>query len=209
MNDRDWFRKGMKNRRPGCVMGLVMSVFMSGKYVLFAAVAGISVLLDQLTKWWVVQYVGRADEIEVIPGFLSVVHAKNPGAAFSALDEFEYRMYVFAAFTVVAVGVLLHTLRELREDERAQTVAVGLLMGGAIGNGIDRVLYQEVTDFLRVYTEWSVIADPLRDWFGTSTWPIFNVADAAIVVGVIAFTVYFLFLEEREAPEDVELPQEA
>ena len=182
---------------------------MRGKYALFALIAGVTVALDQLTKWWVVQYVGRADEIEIIPGFFSIVHAKNPGAAFSALDEFEYRMYVFAVFTAVAVGVLLHTLRELREHERSQIAAVGLLMGGAIGNGIDRLLYQEVTDFLRVYTEWSFIADPLTSLLGTSTWPIFNVADAAIVIGVIAFTVYFLFLEESEAPDEAELPQEA
>lgn len=182
---------------------------MPGKYILFSLVAGITLALDQITKWWVVQNVGLRDEIDVIPGFFSIIHAKNPGAAFSALDEFEYRMYVFAAFTVLAIGVLLHTLRELEDSERSQAAAVGLLMGGALGNGIDRMLYQEVTDFLRVYTDWPPIADTLRDWFGTSTWPIFNVADAAIVVGVIGFTIYFLFLEERAPAEDVELPQEA
>lgn len=179
---------------------------MSTRYILFTAVAAVSLALDQLTKWWIVRNVGFRDEIDLIPGFLSIVHAKNPGAAFSFMDESEYRMYVFGVFTVIAIGVLLHTLRELSDVERVQTVAVGLLMGGALGNGVDRLLYQEVTDFIRVYTDWPPIADRLVEFFGTNTWPIFNVADSAIVVGVGIFLAHFLVFESRKAEDDIELP---
>ena len=181
---------------------------MSRKNILFAAIVTISIGLDQLSKWLVVQYVSFTDEIDVIAGFLSIVHAKNKGAAFSALSNFEHRMWVFAAFTVVAVGVLIHTLRELEEDDWLQTSAVALLMGGAVGNAIDRVLFQEVTDFVRMYTDYPPLASWLVEKFGTSTWPIWNIADACIVVGVVMFLIQYLFFDgekEAEIPDD-EIP---
>ncbi len=178
---------------------------MSIRYVLFAVATAGALALDQLTKWLIVQHVGARDELDVIPGFLSIVHAKNPGAAFSFMDESAYRMYVFGAFTLIAIAVLLHTLRQLGDDERMQAVAAGLLMGGTLGNGLDRLLHQEVTDFIRVYTDWPPIAERLIGWFGTNTWPIFNVADSAIVAGVGLFLLHFLLVERGGAGGDVGL----
>jgi len=181
---------------------------MPRKNIVFGGIVAISIALDQLTKWLVIQYVSFTDEIDVIPGFLSIVHAKNKGAAFSALSDFEHRMWVFAAFTLVAVAVLVHTLRELEDNDWLQASAVAMLLGGAVGNAIDRVLFQEVTDFVRVYTEYPPLASWLVDKFGTNTWPIWNVADACIVVGVAMFLLQYLFFDgEKEVQvADDEIP---
>lgn len=173
------------------------------KFALFAVVATVLTVLDQITKWWVRENIEYArEEISVIDGFFSLVHAQNRGAAFGFMDSSEYRMVVFAVFTIVAVGVLLQMLWQLPDDDRFQTIAVGTVMSGAVGNAIDRVMYQSVTDFLRIYTEHPSLQPTLIDWFGTYEWPSFNVADVAIVVGLIMFFFHYLFLEKDD--EDLE-----
>jgi signal peptidase II len=167
------------------------------KYAIFSLVGLTTLALDQASKWWIVQRVDLRDEIELIPGLLSIIHAKNTGAAFSALDSFEHRMILFGVFTVVAVGVLLHTLWTLAPEERWQAAALGLLMGGAVGNAVDRARFGEVTDFIRVYTEIEPLRDALVSVFGTATWPIFNVADVGIVSGVLFFLGHYLLVERR------------
>lgn len=182
---------------------------MNQKYSLFALVTLIFVVLDQATKIWVFRNIAyRTEEIELIPGFLSLVHAQNTGAAGGFLGDNEYRMVIFAVFTVVAVGVLLHMLWELPQDDRFQTTALGLIMSGAVGNAIDRVHKQSVTDFVRVYTEHESLKPWLIEQFGTYEWPSFNVADAAIVVGLGLFGVHYLFLQEDD-PEVEPSPGEA
>ena len=91
---------------------------MSPKNRLFTCIAVGSVVLDQVSKWLIVAYVGFRDEFDMIPGFLSIVHTKNRGAAFSALADFEHRMVVFAIFTVIAALVILYSLWELPDDDR-------------------------------------------------------------------------------------------
>jgi signal peptidase II len=124
------------------------------------------------------------------------------------LDTFEYRMHVFAVFTVVALVVLGQMLMQLPDDDRFQGLGLGLITSGAIGNAIDRVHKQSVTDFIRVYTDdpelsaW-LISTPLR----SAEWPSFNVADAAIVVGLGLFVIHWLFLEKDEEVEPAP-PQE-
>jgi len=169
------------------------------KYSLFAIVTLVFVILDQATKIWVVRNIDyRTEEITIIDGFLSFVHAQNTGAAGGFLNQYEYRMVIFGVFTVVAVGVLLHMLWELPKDDLFQTTALGLIMSGAVGNAIDRVDKQSVTDFVRVYTEHPKLKPWLLEQFGTYEWPSFNVADAAIVVGLIMFGIHYLFLQEDD-----------
>lgn len=173
----------------------------SQKYSLFALVTLIFVAIDQISKILVVRNIAyRTEEIELIPGFLSFVHAQNTGAAGGFLGGNEYRMIIFAVFTVVALGVLLHMLWELPDDDRFQTGALGLIMSGAVGNAIDRVHKQSVTDFIRVYTEHESLKPWLIEQFGTYEWPSFNVADAAIVVGLGMFGIHYLFLQ-KDDPE--------
>lgn len=154
------------------------------------------VVLDQITKIWVytnLEY--RIDAIPVIPGLLEIVHAQNPGAAFGILNDFEYRHLVFVAFTFVAVGVILDLYRRLPEADRLMAAALGLIMSGAVGNAIDRLHKRTVTDFVRVFTEDAGWIETLSSVPGLSglcnaascEWPSFNVADSALLIGVVLF----------------------
>lgn len=171
------------------------------KIVLF--LTSFLVLLDQVTKFWVYYNLelGR-DEITVIPGFLSIIHAQNPGAAMGMLVNFEYRMIVFYAFTVIAVGVLWSMFKEIADDDRFQSATIALILSGAVGNVIDRIHKQTVTDFIKVYTEWPPLEQWLVKQFHTNEWPTFNVADAAIVVGVGMYLIHYLVFEKDKDGED-------
>ncbi|MFZ5480915.1 MAG: signal peptidase II [Myxococcota bacterium] len=186
------------------------------------------VVLDQLTKLWTVRALrysgpplpgespfslqgpmeglkawghssGSPEEIAVVPGFLSFIHAQNPGAAMGLAVGFEWRLPMFYGFTIVATWVLLKMYRELEPGDRFQSVTIALILSGALGNLIDRVHKSTVTDFIKVYTEYA----PLKAWlvstFRTNEWPTFNVADAAIVVGVALYLVHYLFFEKDKA----------
>lgn len=188
---------------------------MSPKLKILAILTPLLILIDQLTKIWTVRtlrYSGaplsrhtkdalewlghdsaNPDEIDVIPGFLSFVHAQNPGAAMGIGVGYEYRMYLFGAFTIVAVVVLANMYRQLPADDRFQSATIALILSGALGNAIDRLHKQTVTDFIRMYTEWEPLKNlleksPLR----SGEWPTYNIADAAIVVGVVLYLLYYL-----------------
>lgn len=168
---------------------------MSRKYILFFSVFLACLLADQVSKWWIIQNVSLTDEIQVIPGFLSIVHAKNPGAAFSFMADNEHRFVVFAVSGIISIVVLGAMLYQLKEEDKVANVALALIMSCAIGNNIDRLRFGEVTDFVRNYTDNPTLAPWLIEKFGTATWPIWNVADACLVVGVTLFIIYSLFLE--------------
>ena len=116
------------------------------KHWWFAGVTLVFVILDQWTKYLVRLNIphGRG-EIPVIEGFLSLVHAENRGAAFGMGSNWEYRMYLFAVFTVLAVGMLFKMLQELPKDDRFQSIGLGLITSGAIGNAIDRAVIVRVS----------------------------------------------------------------
>jgi signal peptidase II len=190
---------------------------MSTKLKIVAFLTTLLVVVDQLTKVWTVRalsYSGQKlpphtwdgikqlgydasnpAEIPVIPGFLSFIHAQNPGAAMGMLNSFDQRMWVFLVFTIVAVGVLVSMYRQLPDDDRFQSATVALILSGAIGNAIDRAHKQTVTDFIRVYTDSPGPKAWLIENVGTAEWPTFNVADAAIVVGVAMYLIHYLLFE--------------
>ena len=186
--------------------------YQTPKFKWMSSMAVIWLVVDQATKIWVVENIKyRIEEIQIIDGFFSLVHAQNRGAAMGLLNDYDHRMLVFAVFTVVALGVLGQMYREIPAHDRYQGVALGLVLSGAVGNAIDRIHKQSVTDFLRVYTENPSIKPWLVDTFGTYEWPSFNVADAAIVVGLGLFIVHFAFMQEDEddlAPDPPEKPLE-
>jgi signal peptidase II len=164
--------------------------------LIFFVVCVLGILADQVTKWWVVQNIALGTgEIVVIDGFLSIVHAQNPGAAFGMLRGFEYRHLVFLAFTLVAVGVILDLFRKLPRDDWFMSTTLGLILSGAIGNAIDRARMRYVTDFIRVYTDQPDLKQWLIETVGTYEWPSFNIADANLVVGVLFFMVYQFFFD--------------
>lgn len=166
----------------------------------FLLLAAAVVAVDQLTKIAVV-YGLRAyrDSIDVIDGLFKIVHVQNTGAAGGLLEGFEHRMLVFYAFTLLAMGVLVSLLRELDDDERVMSSALGLILGGAIGNAIDRVHKQSVTDFLHFYTDHPGVTSLLGQLGIPAQYPSFNVADMAIVIGVCLYLGLYLTGRAPEA----------
>lgn len=143
------------------------------KPAFIAAVTGGVVALDQVTKWYVRRTLPLYDAIPVIPGFFSITHARNPGGAFSlfAGADDAVRMPFFFLASAAAIGVLIYFLAQIPIQQRWLLFAVSGVLGGALGNLIDRIVFGQVTDFLLVY--WRSYA-----------WPAFNVADSFITVGV-------------------------
>ena len=142
--------------------------------------------LDQLTKHWINTNVQYSDRIEVIPGLFDITHARNPGGAFSFFADgpVEQRMVFFIGTTLFAVVLLLVFYRKLRSDEVLSATALGVVLGGALGNLTDRLRFGEVVDFLDVHL------------FGGYTWPTFNVADSAIVIGVILLVIEIFLADD-------------
>ncbi|MEQ1566313.1 MAG: signal peptidase II [Myxococcota bacterium] len=164
---------------------------MNARNVAFAVTLLVGLALDQATKLWVAgALVEGVDEIQVIPGLFSLVHRQNPGAAFGMFREWEYRHYLFLGFTVIAGAFIVDLLRKSRAADAFLGATLGLILSGAVGNAIDRVAKQTVTDFLKVYADF----EPVRGWLvgavGTNEWPSFNVADAALVVGVALYLIH-------------------
>lgn len=178
---------------------------MPRKYSVFALVSVVVIALDQLSKWWVRTNLELwRDSIDVIPGFFELVHYQNTGAAFGVMQDDPDAMKKFAVFTLVALAIMLVMVWKLPSDELFVSGVMGLITGGAIGNAVDRMLYAAVTDFLRFYTEAEAASAWLRNNFGSAEWPSFNIADSAIVVGLIVFIVQQVVAARREKDEELE-----
>lgn len=147
---------------------------MAPKYRVGLIVFVICLVLDQFTKWLIASNLTYADRISVIEGFFYLTHVRNPGAAFSlfADGDPQVRMYFFVSVTCVAVMIIASFFRQLAPGDRLSALALGSILGGAIGNLIDRLVHKEVIDFLH-----------FKLWANYS-WPDFNFADSFIVVGV-------------------------
>lgn len=147
---------------------------MKGKWALTLAPALIVIVLDQLTKAMVLARMELHQSISLVDGFFALTYVRNTGAAFGIFAGHDSALRVPALLLVagLALGVLLWFVRTVPADRRFVIVACGAVLGGAVGNMIDRAAYGEVIDFFDVYV-------------GTYHWPAFNVADAAITCGVI------------------------
>ena len=152
---------------------------------LLFAVAAAALLLDQATKAWVVATLEGRPPVRVIPGILSLNYTTNSGGAFGLGRS---APWIFAGATILVSAVIVVASR--RPMTRTTAVALGLILGGAFGNLADRALNGpglggEVTDFIDL-----------------QVWPVFNVADSAIVIGAVVLAVASLGHGERgEAPE--------
>lgn len=145
-----------------------------------AIILGI-VIVDQLTKIVVDRTLFLHQSIPVIDNFFSLTYIRNKGAAFGILADSAaaFRLAILIVFSLVAIGFVISLIRRLPESEKWLTVSLAFILGGALGNLIDRVWRGEVIDFLDFY--WS-----------TFHWPAFNVADSFITVGVIMALSRFL-----------------
>ncbi len=158
-----------------------------GRTAYWAAVAGAVLVLDQLTKIAAESWLTYLRPVELLP-MLSFTLSYNPGAAFSLLaDAGGWQRWLFTAFALGVSVVLVLWLRRLPAGERWQATALALILGGALGNAADRLAHGHVIDFIHVH--W-------RDWH----YPVFNVADSAITVGVAMLLIHMVFLEGRGRP---------
>ncbi len=174
---------------------------MAPKTKAFAVMTVLWYLADQASKAAIRARLEVREQVEVIPGLLSLWRRHNPGAAFGMFGDHDYRMAIFVVTTLLALGMVTWYLRMLSPASRWMGAALGMILAGALGNGTDRLfLGGEVTDFIDVYVGWE---GALQTWLvgrvGTSHWNTFNVADTALVVGVIMALIYVLFLERRTA----------
>lgn len=136
--------------------------------------ATIVVALDQATKAFVVATLQLHEYVDVLP-FFSWVRAHNPGAAWSFLaDAGGWQRWFFVGVGVLFCAIVWFELRQLSKKARLLPVAFGFLLGGAVGNMIDRALQGYVVDFALVH-------------YGSWSFPAFNVADSAITIGAILF----------------------
>lgn len=169
------------------------------KYTVFLAVVSVTLVLDQGSKGLVNRYLGDRDEISVIPAFLSFVHRENPAAMMGLMADVEGRLVLFFVFTLISSAVIGFLLWQIDPRDRFVAGVLGLTLGGAYGNQIDRIVKGSVTDFIKVYTELPSLVAWLRAHVGTSEWPTFNIADSALVIGILLFLTQYLFAADRES----------
>ncbi|MCC7571680.1 signal peptidase II [Candidatus Micrarchaeota archaeon] len=154
--------------------------------LLFMIIFLLVLAADQLSKWWIISHFALYESREIIPGFFNFTFLTNNGAAFSILagQPAVWRQVFFVTVNAIALVVIWIAQRRFGQGCRLYTTALALIAGGAAGNMVDRLRFAYVVDFLDVY-------------IGTAHWPAFNIADAAINVGVALFLLNSLVLEPR------------
>jgi len=129
-------------------------------------------IADQITKYFIQSHLALNESIEVIPDFFNLTYIKNPGAAFGILGRIDepIRLILLLTLSVIAFTVLIAIFIKSPSRECSVLIAIALILGGAVGNLIDRIRFGWVVDFLDFY---------IRGYH----WPAFNLADTAISIG--------------------------
>ena len=148
--------------------------------------AGVVIAADQAVKSAVVATMQLFERMPVLPPVLEITRLHNRGAAFSFLDDAGgWQKYLFLGLAVtVSIGITVWLARLEEKARRIVPAGLALVMGGALGNAIDRVRYGYVGDFVHVH------------WYDAGWFPAFNIADAAITVGA-AFLIFDAVLDSR------------
>ena len=162
-----------------------MRAAMTPKLRVASLAFGVSLVADFVSKRLVSHYLSYTDRLEIIPGFFYLTHVRNPGAAFGLFSDGDatVRLWFFVVVSLLAIGIIISFFRQLAPGDRLHAFALGLILGGAVGNLIDRLWLREVVDFLHI-----------KLWGGYS-WPDFNLADSFIVVGVALLVLELLAAE--------------
>ncbi|WP_409253635.1 signal peptidase II [Bacillus sp. SCS-153A] len=148
-------------------------------------IALIVVALDQLTKWLIVQNMTEGQSITVIENLFYITSHRNQGAAWGILQG---QMWFFYIITIGVIIGIVYYLEKQAKGDKLFSMSLALLLGGAIGNFIDRLFRKEVVDFLNTY-------------IFKYDFPIFNIADAALTIGVGLLIINMLLEERREKKE--------
>ena len=152
------------------------------KYQKLAAVAGLVIVFDQISKAVIIKTLPLYRTVSIIPGFFSLTHINNPGGAFGFLAGADsgVRNFFFLAISLLALGMIFYFYKHTPKTHPLLASAYALIFGGALGNMIDRVRFGKVVDFFDFY-------------IGSLHWPAFNIADSAITIGVAIFLFHLLF----------------
>lgn len=165
---------------------------MRKKITLMLTTAVVVFILDQLTKWWISTNMQVGGMISIIDNFGRLRYTHNTGAAFGFLRDASGFLSVFSP--IVIAGIVIAFVR-LGNPTRLSTLAAGLIVGGAIGNLLDRLRLGYVVDFIEVY-------NPHLDLGGKIyTFPVFNVGDSGITIGVILILAGIIF--SKDEPETI------
>ena len=143
---------------------------MNKKYLIVFSTAFFVILLDQFTKFLIRNNLKFGDSIPIIKNIFHITYVTNTGSAFGLFKGFNLFFVLFSI--AVIIGIFYYLTRKINEKEKFLQLAIGLLLGGTIGNMTDRILYGAVTDFLDF-----------------RIWPVFNVADSAITISVIILII--------------------
>jgi signal peptidase II len=153
------------------------------------AVAALVILLDRLSKVWVLNNIPLYNEVAPIPAlypYFSFLHSSNTGVAFGLFQGGSFIFTIIAGVAVIAIAI--YTFRSGTQSV-LMSVSLGMMLGGAAGNLWDRLAYGAVVDFIKVQASDSLV------------WPMFNLADSAIFVGTGLLIIYF-FLDERRIRQE-------
>lgn len=155
-------------------------------YLLPCVVAIAVFVLDQYSKYYVAEHIPTDRAIIVIPGFFDLVNVKNRGAAFGFLNrsDIEWQFWLFLLATIIAVWVIFALIKNAK-NQPCLCLGLGLILGGSLGNMVDRLRYRAVLDFLDFY-------------WGQWHWPAFNVADMGICVGAVIACLAVLRKPEKK-----------
>ena len=158
----------------------------AARFIMWMVVAVVIVIADQLTKWAIIEWVPLYDKVP-LNSFINITHQKNPGAAWSFLaDAGGWQRWFFVGLaSIVSVVLTVWSWRIRNEGHTVLAAGLALVLGGAIGNLIDRIVLGHVTDFIQVL-------------FGNWAFPSFNVADAGISVGAALLIIDALFFSGRK-----------
>ena len=152
------------------------------RYLKLACVAGLVIIIDQITKAAILIFLPLYRSVSVIPGFFNLTHIHNPGGAFGFMSNQSSSVHNIIFLFIASLAICLIFYFYINTPKKHTLIATGfaLIFGGAIGNMIDRIRFGKVVDFLDFY-------------IGDLHWPVFNVADSAISVGIVIFLFHLLF----------------
>jgi signal peptidase II len=160
--------------------------------LIYYAVALLVIVIDQVSKWLIVHNFTLYESRSVIGNFFLITSHRNSGAAFSILEGQQWFFYIITV--IVVIGMIWYMQKVQKDNKRLLAVAIGFLLGGALGNFIDRVMYGKVVDFFQFNFVFKLFGHDVN-----YTFAIFNIADAAITVGVVLIFIDALrgWLKER------------
>ena len=145
----------------------------------FLVLSALVLAVDQWSKWWIEATLEQHERLPVVPGFFDLVHVQNTGIAFGLFPAGRELLgtLLLTALGCAALTVVSVYFRQTSEREPLLLLSLSLVLGGAVGNLVDRILLRAVTDFLDVY-------------IGAHHWPAFNVADSGVTVGIVLMLAY-------------------